>query len=79
VTSGNWHLVEARWYCNCDDIEQCRTEAYVSDIRILTTELEHLKGGDRHLLGQRSSSRSSQPPRDMNAPGLPQHLAGRAR
>jgi hypothetical protein len=29
--------------CNCDDIEQCKTEIYVSDIRILIAELEQEK------------------------------------
>jgi hypothetical protein len=31
------HFVEV--LCNCDDIEQCRTELYVSDVRILMAEL----------------------------------------
>lgn len=41
--SGDYHLVEARWWCDCDRIECCRTEVYVSDIRILQAELETLK------------------------------------
>lgn len=30
--------------CNCDDIEQCKMETYVSDIRILVKLLEQELG-----------------------------------
>lgn len=29
--------------CNCDDVENCRMELYVSDVRILEQELRRLK------------------------------------
>jgi hypothetical protein len=32
------HLVEARWWCDCGDINRCRLERYVSDVRILERE-----------------------------------------
>jgi hypothetical protein len=31
---------EVQVLCSCDDIEQCRMELYVSDVRILKAELE---------------------------------------
>lgn len=34
---------EVQVLCNCEDIEQCRTEIYVSDVRILAAELEEQK------------------------------------
>jgi hypothetical protein len=37
-SSGVTHEVQV--LCSCDDIEQCRMELYVSDVRILKAELE---------------------------------------
>lgn len=33
--------------CSCDDIEQCSTELYVSDVRILVAELDKLKEAEK--------------------------------
>jgi hypothetical protein len=45
-----WHLVEARWWCDCGDIERCRTELYVSDVRILIALLHGTKAREHEGL-----------------------------
>lgn len=44
---------EVRVLCDCDDIEQCRTEVYISDIRIMQDQfkawLDALRSGLREL------------------------------
>lgn len=34
---------EVQVLCSCDDIEQCRMEVYVSDVRLLIAELEQAR------------------------------------
>lgn len=34
---------EVRVLCFCDNVEQCQTETYVSDVRIAHAEIEALK------------------------------------
>jgi len=45
VDQGETHEVYV--LCSCNDIEQCRMERYVSDVRILVEELRALKQAER--------------------------------
>lgn len=35
--------------CNCDDIECCRMERYVSDVRIAVAEVDRLQQVDQRI------------------------------